>query len=581
MKNSIRILCLWGLLIPAAFSQDLESLRSQKPFVLSGSISLMANQYQAINTANRRQPFAWGVSASPTVSIYGISFPFQVYVSSQSRQIGTPFRRYGASPNYKWVRLHLGWRNLNFGQFTLGGQQILGGGFELTPGKLRVGFMYGTFQKGISQTDLQQAAERDSSFISQLRPQYARRGFGAKIGYGSSATFLEVNYLQAQDRQNYLADTLANRFNLSPAFNQVMGLNGRVGIGSFFVQAEAAVSHYVRDLRSDSLNLSDVFEPNPLLNVLKNARSSSQITTALNASLGYQSSLAGLTLGYRRIDPDFKSMGIFFIQSDIEQWTIAPNLNLFGGKLSLNGSLGIQWDNLGKTRLNNSNRTIGSLNLSINPTAAFGVDIQFANFGITQNQNTDHVFQQSVNQPRILDSLRIQQISNSLTLVPRFTWQSPTVVQSITFMGSYQANTDHNLYTETLVNATTLLGSLTYLYTYVPKRLGLTGGLNYVSNQFSGMKSVNYGANMGVNKPFLDNQMNATLNATYYQNFVDGTTNGYTVNLNAGANYRYQKRHTISLMAGWVSNHLANTNVGINVRNFSEINSNLRYSLTF
>lgn len=397
----------------------------------------MANGYQAINMADRRQPFSWAISASPTVTIYGVSFPFQVFISSQTRQLGTPFSRYGASPTYKWAKVHLGWRSLSFGQFTLGGQQILGGGFELTPGQLRVGFMYGTFLKGISGADLQQAGERDSSYVTQLRPQFSRRGLAAKIGYGSAATYLEANYLQAQDKRGYLSDTLANRFQLAPAFNQVLGLNGRVGIGPFFLQAEAAVRHYVRDIRADTLTLSEVFEPNPLLKLLTNARASSQITTALNASAGYQHTNFGLALTYRRIDPDFKSMGIYFIQSDIEQLTVAPNLTLFTGKLSLNGSFGVQRDNLGHTNLNNSNRTIGSLNVSINPIPAFGLDVQFANFGITQNRNTGYVFQQSVNKPQILDSLRVQQVSNSFTVIPRFTHQRPAALHMITLMGSY------------------------------------------------------------------------------------------------------------------------------------------------
>lgn len=131
------------------------------------------------------------------------------------------------------------------------------------------------------------------------------------------------------------------------------------------------------------------------------------------------------------------------------------------------------------------------------------------------------------------------------------------------------------------MNAETLLGTLTYLYTYIPKRLSLTSGLNYVANSFGGIQSVNYGANVGASKPFLDNQVNTSLNATYYQNFTAGSANGYTVNLNGGASYRYQRRHNVSLSAGWVSNHLTNTNVGLNVRNFSEINGSLRYSLTF
>ena len=134
------------------------SLRKQKPFSLSGGVSISTNGYQAINMADRRQPFTWAFSASPTVRIYGLSFPFQVFISSQTRQLGTPLSRYGANPSYKWAKLHLGWRTLNFGQFTLGGQQILGGGAELTPGKWRFGAT-----TGVTNHPLQLSKSRQSA----------------------------------------------------------------------------------------------------------------------------------------------------------------------------------------------------------------------------------------------------------------------------------------------------------------------------------------------------------------------------------------------------------------------------------
>jgi len=38
------------------------------------------------------------------------------------------------SPYYKWITIHVGYRNINYSQFTLAGHTILGAGIELHPG---------------------------------------------------------------------------------------------------------------------------------------------------------------------------------------------------------------------------------------------------------------------------------------------------------------------------------------------------------------------------------------------------------------------------------------------------------------
>ena len=123
------LICLPSL----AFSQDLGNLSKQKPVVLSGSLSLRLNSFSTSDTRSTRDPFFWTVSGSPTLTIYGIAFPFTLAVSNKQKDFRQPFNMYGVSPYYKKIRLHAGYRSVYFSDYTLSDHLFLGGGIEAGP----------------------------------------------------------------------------------------------------------------------------------------------------------------------------------------------------------------------------------------------------------------------------------------------------------------------------------------------------------------------------------------------------------------------------------------------------------------
>src|SRR5665213_1267612 len=124
------------------FAQDLESISHQKPLGLDGAITFSGTDYQANGIPYRREPFSWTISGSPTLSFYGVQMPFSFILSEQERSFRQPFDQFGASPQYKWMTLHLGYRSMMFSHYTLAGVTFLGAGFEATPGVIRLSGMY-------------------------------------------------------------------------------------------------------------------------------------------------------------------------------------------------------------------------------------------------------------------------------------------------------------------------------------------------------------------------------------------------------------------------------------------------------
>src|SRR5207302_2145897 len=108
------------------------------------------------------------------------------------------------------------------------------------------------------------------------------------------------------------------------------------------------------------------------------------LLTAANAGLIFSVPHFSSRLGYERIEPDYNSLGAYYYTSDIENYTFAPAFDLFQNKFRASGSIGIQNDNLLKTKSARTQRTIGSGNISINPAQVFGLDLNYNNYSTSQ-----------------------------------------------------------------------------------------------------------------------------------------------------------------------------------------------------
>ena len=136
---------------------------------------------------------------------------------------------------------------------------------------------------------------------------------------------------------------------------------------------------------------------------------SSDYYTALRSSLSFAAKFYSLKLEYRRIAPKYRSMGAYFFNNDLENITFTPSFRFFKNKVSLSGSIGLQRDNLRNSKKATSMRTIGSVNLSVNPVDIFGIDINYSNYSV--NQKAGRI--------ALIDSQKIVQTTHNLSVSPR------------------------------------------------------------------------------------------------------------------------------------------------------------------
>ncbi|GAB3563419.1 hypothetical protein GCM10027578_07050 [Spirosoma luteolum] len=559
-------LLLLGFLFLSGQSGRGQSAPDPRPSLVrvSGGLNAYAGLYASNGIAARNQPAPLGLSGAVTVTLPGgVSLPFSAVLGNQGSSFRQPFNQFGVSPTYKWATLHAGYRNVSFSPFTLAGHTFLGGGVELNPGKLRLGAVYGRFNKAIS-TKL---AEPD------IIPAYQRTGYAVKVGYGKPGNYVDLILLRARDDSSSIAaQPRSLTQTVVPAENLVLGLTTRLLILKHLtVELDEAVSAYTRDVRATPVMAEG---SNPLVRLfgrLLTPRLSTQLTQATQAAIGYRAGLAGIRFQYKRIDPNFQTMGAYYFQSDIESYALAPSLTLLAGKLQLSGSYGLQFDNLAGNKTARTGRKIGSLVASYNPSATFGLDLQLANYGISQQAGL---------RP-IIDTLRLAQNNLSATVSGRYTLQKNDVLQVFTLTTTYQQLSDLNATTASQTESRNTNLNLGYFYQQTTTGWGINGMLSYTQTQLPvALGDTNqtvrfFGPTLGATQSFFDKKLTTSATASYLINQQAGLT-GKVLTISASAGYQVAKRQTLSLSANYL-----NSNTGIQAQLFNELRANLGYGLSF
>ena len=161
-----------------------------------------------------RDPFAWNVYGSFAPSFYGFSLPFSFVITQYSKSYTTPFTYLGISPSYKWIKLHLGYRSIAFSPLVFDGQSFLGAGIELSPKGFYFGAFYGRLNKAISE---------DTTYGHTLQPQYARTGYGLKLGVGGKKNNISIMLFHAKDDSGSITRIPDSLTTILPQENSVIG----------------------------------------------------------------------------------------------------------------------------------------------------------------------------------------------------------------------------------------------------------------------------------------------------------------------------------------------------------------------
>lgn len=560
-----------------SFSQSLDKIGKKDMMKTGGGLSYSSVFYDAQGIPDRRQPFTWFLNGTVTTSILDISLPFTFNYSNNQISYTQPYMLQSFNPTYKWIKGYAGITSMNFSQYTLAGHVFSGTGVELTPKKFKFSAMYGRLKK---------AVEYDAINGSELTMSYKRMGFGTSAGYEKNGHALKLIYFTAKDDPKSLAFVPSNT-EVTPMQNTVISISGKTTLyKKLKLESEYALSGLTRSLDSpEELNtipknrLPRIFKPN----------ATSQFFDALKSSVGYHAKLFGVSLIYERIDPEYRTLGGYFFNNDLENITIAPTFNLLKGKMNLSCNTGLQRNNLDGSKLSTNKRWVGSISGNYAPNQFWNFSGSYSNFSTytRQRPQSDPFYQ------NILDTMNFYQISKNAMLSALYNFGKPKNKQSINFSinnqvtGQRQGNISEPGMFGTVPDLTlpthVVNGNIGHSISISRLKLTISSSLNGNRSRLTGINTFYFGPNLNLSRALAKNKLRITLGSSYNQVLTNSTRSSEIFNQRLSVSYspkfRNEKAGKVSMNTG--ISHLQRTRTGPIENSFSEFTGNFGINYSF
>jgi hypothetical protein len=564
MKHSLLIVTL---LIPEIiYCQDIEQTLEegkktirQDPIAVSGSIGAASVIYKANGIQPRRDPFYWITNANLTFLLFNkISVPFNAVVTQQDKnyshglgKFSQPFNQFGISPKYKWLTIHAGYRSLEFSEYTLSGAVFLGAGAEVSPAKgwLSGTAFYGRFKKAIPNGGTE-------GVIVSL-PAYQRMGGGAKLKVGTSTNHGELVFIQIKDDIFSIPfDTIIRE---TPRENKILSVNTKQAITQQFrFEGQIALSLLTKNLYGDNFML----EKYHFVNQIFDPKFSTQFNKAITASAEYTPDQLSFGLKYKRIDPDYKTLGAIFLTNDLEELSLNSSYSFPNNKINFQVAAGLQKNNLDNKQLLTSRRFINSTHISINLSPHFNINANYSNFS-SNTLPVRNVFS---------DSIKFVQLTQNANFFTSYSVGENTK-QIFSLLGAYQQSGGNREPESDFYNAT---GS----YNIYFSDIGLGTNISFLYNQIgSNKRDINetFGPVFGLQKRLLKSRLRLCINTSFQNNLANHLLTNKDLNFNLQITYSLSTNQSLRMDCIYLERKAMRSGA----QQFNETRIGLGYTYTF
>lgn len=528
---------------------------------VKGFVSATGIGYGVNGIESRRDPFYWALAGNLNVKVGELVLPFSVTYNAQEAKFERPqpFNQFGVSPRYKWITTHMGYRTVQFSELTLGGNMFLGGGVELTPNRFPLEFraIYGRFSRAINPSN--------RNFYNSL-PSYERWGYGSKVTLKKGDHLVDLILFKAKDDKYSLSDSVAAASGVAPGENLVTGLNYKTLILNkrIVLDFQYAFSAYTRDIRSEEVVL-DAFTYYNNLGGLYTPRSSSQFNGAFIGKVGYRGNSFQGDISFRKIDPEYRTMGSTFLNNDLRDITINLAKPFFQNKLQLNGGAGVQQNNLDKSKEFQMVRLIGNANCTYSPSSYFSLNINYANFSTKTTHST--FSDKTIDQ---IDSLFYMQVTNNAGFSINCNPAKDLPWTNLMLQVNYQKAKDNNSGNSEFYNI-----SIGDQMTFPKQKLNVNAGFNLSKNSVSTLNSLMLGPATSVVKTF--KEVRFVFSSAWQNAFTNENLKSRLFNTKLVCQYTYQKKHVLGIDFSFLSRQ------GLDAKapSFQEWRGGLNYRYTF
>lgn len=566
-----RVFCLavlCGCWTTKLWAQNLDQVGKKGGVTVKGGVAANQVFYYSDGITARRDPYNYFLSGNVNVSLYGLSLPFTFSFSNQKFGYGQPFNIVGLSPKYKWATAHLGWRSMTFSPYTLNGHNFFGVGVEVEPVKgWKTSAMYGRFLKAVSP---------DSNFSN--RPSYQRMGMGFKTEYSGNGGAIGMSLFTAKDEAGSISQPL-DRIGITPMQNVVLGINVVRKIKSLNVTLEGARSAITHDIRSEASDRKAAGVDGLFMLPVK---TSTSYYNAFKGNATYQFKWFGLGVGYERIDPNYRTLGAYYFNNDLENITGNFNTALFKNKVSIAANTGVQRDNLDNSKIATMKRWVGAASLGINPSQKWNISLGYSNFQSYANIRPQIRNLTALTPYDNLDTLNFVQISQSAQAsVMHILKMTQELSSTITLSGSYQQSSDKRGSSRTsgpvFYNA-----NASYGHNLIKMKLSFNVGANTNISGESSSRTVFVGPSAGVSKVFWQDKLRTGVGITWNTILLNGSSTSKVFNVSQTNSLTLAKKHAINLNTIYVNMAQPSSEaIGQYARAINEVTVTLGYGYSF
>jgi hypothetical protein len=563
-KYSIACVCI--LCVGESDAQDVEQVvkdakrkAKEDPLRAEGSVGVNTVFYKSYGIVPRRDPFYWALNANLNFILFNtVTVPLTAVVTAQYRRFtglekfSQPFNQLGLSPRYRWLTVHAGYRSMEFSEYTMSGTIFLGAGVEVKPQKSLISgsAFTGRFVKAVPR------GGTDGIVISL--PAYERWGSGGKLRAGTEKSWAEIIIMKFTD--NLYSISMDTFPGITPQENQIIGIAGRHQIYDRLTgSSELDVSMFTNDLFQPEKKL----ERFTYINQIYKPRASSQVNYALNSTLDYNAGKAIFSIRYRRVGPDYKSLGTPFLTNDVEEISLNGSGALFRNNIQISAGVGVQRNNLDKVQALTARRLIGSLNVSYNISSRLNLNFGYSSF----SSNTIPI------RDIFSDSVKFVQLAQSANFSTNYSFGSEKINQSLQLSACLQETSGNKQ--EPAIFSTASIG---YNMNFTQTGWGAFTSVIYNENyQRSIGRNLAYGPSFALSKQFFRNRVRAFI--SYSGQRIDSRNEPVAINTNAtlGFSFTLDKSNSLKADAGYLSRKPLNTCAS----EFAESRINLGYRYNF
>lgn len=518
-------------------SINFDQLDKEKWLRYNGGVAANAVYYDG--TANR-QDLTYYLTGNLNFNVAGLySIPLSFTYSNQNFDFPNPFNfnRLSLHPSYKWATAHIGDVSMSFSPYTLSGHQFTGGGVELNPeGKFQISAMYGRFLKATEYNPEEPRA----------MTAYKRMGYGVKTAYDFNFMKLGVILFKASDEESSIENPFPIELGLSPKDNAVLSFESEFRLMD---KAQIRIEYAISGVTEDS-RLTDAPASTGLLSFILKENITTNYYNALNASFSYPAGNGTLGVGYERIDPEYKTLGAYYFNNDLENITVNASQNVFDDKVNLSVNAGLQQDNLDNAKSSDQQRIVSAVNLSYTVTERLGITAAYSNFQSYTNIRDQFDYINQVGEFDNIDTLNYRQISQNANLGVNYIVKKTEDKQHNANLNLVYQNSSNQQEGQTIEGGNNAFynGSAAYTMGYIKRNMTITLAANTSYNTIGTMdNNLTLGPTLAVGKQYFDKKLRTNLSTSYNTSFANGQQQNKVYNFRLGSNYALLKKHNLSL----------------------------------